>query len=173
MTFGPDEFDIEELKALLQLTRHGQEGGFFAETYRSDLLFPNASAKEGGVKARSIATAIYYLLTPTSVSMLHRIPWDEIFHFYLGDPVEMLQLYPDGSGRRWALGSDPRKGLRPQLIVPAGVWQGSRLLPGGRFSLLGTTMAPGFEPIDFEAGEREILSAIYPEFAAEIAALTR
>src|SRR5207245_2095434 len=94
---------------------------------------------------RWAGTAIYYLLTPDTFSALHRLPTDEVYHFYLGDPVEMLQLWPDGSGRVGTLGQDVRAGQLLQVIVPRGVWQGSRLRPGGAFALLGTTMAPGFD----------------------------
>src|SRR5262249_43063234 len=95
----------------------------------------------------------------------HRLPTDEIFHFYLGSPVEMLQLYEDGRGRVVTLGSNLLAGQSPQLVVPAGVWQGSCLAPGGAFALLGTTMAPGFDFADFEPGDRSLLNAQYPEFA--------
>src|SRR5581483_11176343 len=98
------------------------------------------------------ATAIYYLLTPDTVSAMHRLATDEIFHFYLGDPVEMLQLRPDGSHRVAILGPDLDAGQRPQIVVPRGVWQGARLVPGGRFALLGTTVAPGFDYADYETG---------------------
>ena len=87
---------------------------------------------------------------------MHRLQTDEIFHFYLGDPVEMLQLGPDDSGKVLILGTNLLRGMRPQVIVPAGVWQGSRLLPGGRFALLGTTVSPGFERADYENGQRDL-----------------
>jgi len=96
-----------------------------------------------------------------------------LFHFYLGDPVEQLQLRADGGGEVLVLGSDIAAGMLPQCLVPAGTWQGSRLRPGGRFALLGTTMSPGFESADFELGERSFLLEAYPLFAERIRALTR
>lgn len=123
--------------------------------------------------ARSAGTAIYYLLTPDGFSALHRLRSDEVFHFYLGDPVEMLQLFPDGAGRRVVLGTDLDRGMRPQVIMPRDVWQGSRLCAGGRFALLGTTVAPGFDVADFDPGRRDELVAAYPDFAELITALTR
>lgn len=163
---------VEELKSLLGLVEHAQEGGFFAETWRSPHLLP-AGALPGYAGARALGTAIYYLLTPDTFSEMHRLRSDEVFHFYLGDPVEMLQLAPGGAGRVVRLGADLAAGQRPQALVPAGVWQGSRLVPGGRYALLGTTVAPGFEPEDCERGTRAELAAGWPEHAGLIAALTR
>src|SRR6185369_1787456 len=116
--------------------------------------------------------AIYYLLTPDTFSALHRLPADELFHFYSGDPVEMLQLAPDGSGRVVLIGNDLEAGQRPQVVVPRGTWQGCRLLAGGKVALLGTTVAPGFEFSHYEGGVRMELSAGYPDFSELITALT-
>jgi predicted cupin superfamily sugar epimerase len=77
----------------------------------------------------------------------------------------MLQLFPDGTGRTVTLGPDVLAGQHPQLVVPRGVWQGSLLEPGGDFALLGATVAPGFDYADYEAGDREQLTAQYPAFA--------
>jgi predicted cupin superfamily sugar epimerase len=152
----------EELIRLLRLEPLPREGGWYRETYRSALQWPAA--------ARAAGTAIYYLLTPDTFSALHRLPTDEVFHFYLGDPVEMLQLGPSPTegGRILTLGPDILAGQQAQTVVPAGVWQGSQLREGGRFALMGTTMAPGFDFADYEAGERAVLTAMYPEFAGRI-----
>jgi predicted cupin superfamily sugar epimerase len=104
---------------------------------------------------------------------VHRLASDEIFHFYLGDPVEMLQLWPDGSHRLVLIGVDLQAGQRPQVLVPRGVWQGARLRPGGHFALLGTTVAPGFDYADYETGHRGHLLATYPTARDLIIALTR
>ena len=103
---------------------------------------------------------------------MHRLQSDEIFHFYLGDPVEMLQLSPDGTGQTVVLGSDLRVGMQPQVVVPRGVWQGSRLVAGGKFALLGCTVAPGFDFADYEHGRRTDLIRLYPQFREKIVALT-
>ena len=145
------------------------EGGFFAETYRSSRTIPGAA----GASERSLATAIYYLLTPETFSALHRLPGDEIYHFYLGDPVELLLLHADGRGETFVLGQDFANGMRLQQVVPGGVWQGSRLMPGSRFALMGTTMAPGFDFQDFEAGAFTALAATHPAFKEHIKQLTR
>jgi len=145
----------------LKLRAHPQEGGYFVESYRS-------SERLG---SRSVSTAIYYLLTPETRSSLHRLRSDEIFHFYLGDPVEMLHLRPDGSGAIVRLGPDLEAGEEVQVVVPAGVWQGARLRAGGRFALLGTTVAPGFEYEDYETGRAGELARAYPDWRPWIEAL--
>ena len=122
---------------------------------------------------RAAATAIYYLLTPETVSTLHRLASDEVFHFYLGDPVEMLHLLPDRSHQVLTLGHDLAAGMTLQVVVPAGVWQGARLAAGGRWALLGCTVAPGFEFADYEHGRRAPLMRAFPAARDLIVALTR
>ena len=156
----------DEVIAHLELQPHPVEGGFFRETYRSPETLPRAGAM------RSVSTAIYYLLTPKTVSALHRLPGDEVFHFYAGDPVRMLQLWPDGSTRTLTLGTELKAGQVPQLVVPGGVWQGSVLIEGGLWALLGATMAPGFDYADYASGDRAGLAARYPAEAKMIGRLT-
>jgi hypothetical protein len=163
----------DDVIRLLNLAPHPCEGGFFRETYRSRAALPAAAVGPEYAGPRSAGTAIYYLLTPNTFSEMHRLVGDEVFHFYLGDPVEMLQLPPDGPGRVVVLGSDLAAGQTPQTVVPAGVWQGSRLAAGGKFALLGCTVAPGFDYADYRAGRRAELTAARPQFAEMIAALTR
>lgn len=146
----------DDIKRRLRLEPLPEEGGYFRETYRS-----------------STSSAIYYLLVLGIFSAIHRLPGDELFHFYLGDPVEMLQLHPDGSSRTVVIGSDITAAMEPQVVVPGGMWQGCRLKDGGRFALMGTTMSPGFDPRDFERGNRDQLIAAYPGERARILALTR
>lgn len=163
----------DQIIALLNLTPHPKEGGYFIETYRSSETIPEKTLPSRYKGIRSFATAIYYLLTPETFSAMHRLQSDEIFHFYLGDPVEMLQLWPDGSGRLVILGSDILRGVQPQVVVPRGVWQGARLRSGGRFALLGTTVSPGFEFADYKSGQRDELTVSYRQFREWITALTK
>ena len=157
------------------------EGGLFRQTYSSaDQIDVNAlPALYSGISVpggkKPLGTAIYYLLTnePDSFSAFHRLLTDEIFHFYLGDPFEMTLLYPDGLSRQIILGQDLLQGQQVQFIAPRGVWQGSRVQPGGEYSLIGTTMAPGYTDSDYEAGERDALLAAYPAEYERIIALTR
>lgn len=151
-----------EIIELLNLQPHPCEGGYFRETYRaSDNFGP-----------RSVSTAIYYLLTPDTFSALHRLTSDEVFHFYLGSPVRMLQLDPAGAAREIVLGHDLALGQQVQVLAPRGVWQGSLLEPGGDLALLGCTVAPGFDYADYEHGDQAALLAQFPNHATLIRRLT-
>jgi predicted cupin superfamily sugar epimerase len=164
--------DAETLIRVLNLKPH-PEGGFYRETYRSpdQVAGVHLPPRYGGDRACS--TAIYYLLTAGSFSAMHRLKSDEIFHFYLGDPVEMLILPPSGTGTVVPIGTGLERGESPQVVVPAGAWQGARLKPGGRFALLGCTVAPGFDFADFKVGNRAGLKRAHPAFAEQIDQLTR
>ena len=142
----------DEIIRQLELKPH-PEGGFYRETYRS-------GEKPPGGKAAS--TAIYYLLVPGAVSHFHRLANDEIFHFYQGDVVEWFFLKKSAPPERHLLGPIDKGGL-PQLVVPAGTWFAGRLAGGGAYSLMGTTVAPGFEFSDFELGDRGALLRLFPE----------
>ena len=163
----------KEIQELLKLQPLPVEGGYFAETYRSQSTLSQRSLPSGYSGERALSTSIYYMVTPDTFSAMHRLKGDEVYHFYLGDPAEMLILTPDGTGETLLMGQDIVSGMRLQHVVPGGAWQGSRLVPGGKFALLGTTMAPGFDPADFELGAREVLSARFPAYAELIAVLTR
>jgi len=162
----------DKIIALLNLKPH-PEGGYFVETYRSSETLSEKALPSRYQGIRSFGTAIYYLLAPETFSAMHQLQSDEIFHFYLGDPVEMLQLWPDGSAKILILGSDILNGMQPQVVVPRGVWQGARLLKNGNFALLGTTVSPGFEFMDYESGKRDELIKSFPQFQELIIALTR
>jgi predicted cupin superfamily sugar epimerase len=164
--------NVEDVLRIFSLVPLPGEGGYFRETYRSQLVIPKEALPPVYTGPRYVGTAIYYLLTPNTSSLIHRLPGDEVFHFYLGDPVEMLQIHPNGKAYSVVIGSDIERDMQPQVVVPAGVWQGSRLVPGGRFALLGTTMAPGFEFGDFEPGNQTVLLRQFPEYADLIRALT-
>ena len=162
----------EQLIKLLGLKSH-PEGGYYRETYRSDEIIGKGALPERYTGNRRYGTAIYYLLTLESFSAIHRLKTDEIYHFYLGDPVELVQLLPDGSGRVVTLGNDIAGGAQVQTVVSRGTWHGSRLAEGGKYALLGTTVAPGFEFADTEVGRRSDLIRSYPSFSDTIIALTR
>jgi predicted cupin superfamily sugar epimerase len=159
----------DQVKKALGLQPHPREGGWYVRTYES------ATMAEGGV--RRTGTAIYYLLEPDTFSEMHRLASDEIFHFYAGDAVEQLQLFPDGTGKRVLIGNDLADGERPQVVVPAGVWQGARLASpdGGKhgWALLGCTVSPGFEYEDYEAEAAEFFERGWPGWAGLARELTR
>jgi uncharacterized protein len=164
----------EDVKKLLGLQPHPREGGWYVRTYESSELVGGAAFEDGRyVGARRTGTAIYYLLEHGTFSEMHRLKSDEVFHFYAGDAVEMLQLKEGGTGATMVIGNDLLSGQRPQVVVQRGVWQGTRLLEGGSWALLGCTVSPGFEFEDYESGERERLCVEWPGFVEQITALTR
>lgn len=165
----------DQLIEFLHLSPLPLEGGYFRQTHRSEETIPGSALPARYGRAKTLGTAIYYLLTsdPDSFSALHRLPTDEVYHFYLGDPVEMLLLLPEGRSERVLLGHDLLSGQHVQHVVPRNVWQGSRLVDGGRFALMGTTMAPGFDEGDYAGGDRGELVRSYPAEADRIRRLTR
>jgi uncharacterized protein len=162
----------DEIKKLLNLAPHPCEGGFYRRTWSSEVMVPHAVLPARYPADRRAGTCIYYLLEPRTFSEMHRLASDEIFHFYYGDPVEMLQLLPDGSAQTVILGNDLARGQYPQIIVPSRVWQGSRLLPGGQVALFGCTVCPGFDFADYESGRRDSLQRDYPTSSDLIGILT-
>jgi len=156
----------DEIKKLLNLEPHPIEGGAFRRTYTS------AEAVNLARGIRPAGTAIYYLLEPGTFSEMHVLESDEVFHFYLGDPVEMLQLYLGGGSAVFTLGPDLEAGQHVQLIVPAGVWQGTRLKGDGEVALLGCTVTPGFDYADYRNASYDELAAKWPDQAERIQALT-
>ena len=152
---------------------HPGEGGYYVESYRSGEKIAQTALLTRYRSDRNLGTAILYLLTPDTYSALHRVASDEIFHFYLGDAVTMLQLHPDGSSEVITLGQDILSGQRVQVAVPRDSWQGCFLNKGGKFALMGTTVAPGFETADFEPARRQDLLKRYPSQQNLIIQLTR
>ena len=158
------DMTVEELVARFGLEPLRLEGGFFVETWRGE-------ERDG----RPAGTSILVLLAAArdQFSALHRLPVTEVWHYHLGDPIEMLLLRPDGTSSVVWLGPDLRSGHVLQLVVPAGTWMGARVRPSGTWSLFGATMAPGFIPADYEGGDGDALAAVYPERAELIRALWR
>lgn len=171
MTFN--SMTADDIIRTLKLAPLPLEGGFYRETYRAPLQVMAPRGSDGPIVRRSASTAIYYLVTPDSFSTLHRVPFEEVFHFYLGDPVEMFVIQPDGSHTIDVLGSDIMRGQHPQKVVNGGLWQGTRLLDGGKWALLGTTVSPGFDFADFESGPREEMCEKFPVHGALIERFTR
>jgi len=145
---------VDEIIAALGLDPLPDEGGMW-----SQVLIDNNS------------TAIFYLLRGDDFSALHRLPGPEVYHHYMGAPLEMLLLHPDGPVTRPVLGTDLVAGERPAIVVPGGTWQGSR--SRGSWTLVGTTMSPPFSFDELEIGDRERLAGAYPSATDEIASLTR
>jgi predicted cupin superfamily sugar epimerase len=141
------------------------EGTLFLQTYCSE-----QEIEDG----KPIGTAILalYCDEPRSVSLFHKLPVDEVWHFYAGDPLRLILLFPDGSSKDVIMGNNPLEGQQVQYVVPANVWQAGHLLEGGRYSLYGCTMAPGFVKEMFEGGSQEQLLGLWPDRAADIQKLS-
>lgn len=160
-----DFLSPEEIIQALHLTPLTEEGGMVAETYTSEEIYEN----------RRCGSAIYYLLTGDAFSHLHMLSADEIWHFYYGDPVELIQIRDrDGQKTVSVLGTNIRNGERPQILVKKNSWQGARLLPGGKFgfALMGTTMSPSYHEGDFVRADRETLIRRFPDHEEEIKKVT-
>jgi hypothetical protein len=156
----------------LQLLPH-PEGGYYRETYRSDTVLLESATDLGFNGDRQLCTAIYFLIEKDNFSALHRIKSDEIWHFYGGDALEVIEIDEAGQLICTAVGPNITAGQVPQYLVKAGRWFGSRVLKGGSFSFVGCTVAPGFDFRDFEMASRESLLTKFPEYREVISELTR
>lgn len=148
------------------------EGGYFAETYRSAEFIPESALPGRFGGTRAFGTAIYFLLEKHRFSALHRIQGDEVWHFYAGGPLDVFVINPEATLTVIRLGNDSTKGEVFQAVVPAGCWFGSQTAPGTEFSLVGCTVAPGFDFADFELGDRAALLADFPQHREVIESLT-
>lgn len=146
--------DARAVAVALDLAPLDHEGGLFRQNYVDEH-----------------STAIYYLLADPDFSALHILDQVEVYHWYAGAPLRLCLLFPDGSTAEPVLGPDIAAGQVPQFVVPAGVWQGSS--SAGEWTLVGTTMAPGFDWEGFRLGDRAELAAAYPAAVERIATLVR
>ncbi len=170
--------EAQALAAHYGLQRLPVEGIFYQRTWIArrggQALTPPANAEAAPGDPPPVGTAIIgmYCAAPPSFSRFHRLAFDEVWHFYQGDPFRLVLLHPDGSSQIVVMGTDWRSGQLAQFVVPAGVWQAGELLPGGALALFGCTMAPGFIGWAFEAGRYADLLARYPQHAEDIRRLS-
>ena len=151
----------EELVRLYGLLPH-PEGGFFKETYRSTGTIPKAVLPAAFSGPRHYSTAILFLLPAGTVSRMHRLHADELWHFHLGGPLELSAIHPDGKVETLTLGPDVLAGQRLQHAVLAGCWFAAAPAPGAPYSFVGATVSPGFDFADFQLGRYEELAARFP-----------
>jgi predicted cupin superfamily sugar epimerase len=156
----------------LELSPH-PEGGYFRQTYRSQVSIAREALPRGYAGARAVATAIYFLLEGQNFSAFHRLRSDELWHFYAGAPLMVHGIDPLGKYFSILLGSDPEAGQVLQAAVPAGCWFASHVSDWKSWALVGCTVAPGFEFEDFEMAKRAELLAEYPQHRELIERLTR
>ncbi len=156
----------------LNLIAH-PEGGYYRETYRSDLSIAREALPPQFTGSRLVSTAIYFLLEGDNFSAFHRLRSDELWHFYAGSTIVVHVIEPDGGCSEIHLGSDAEAGEVFQAVVKAGRWFASRVRDPQSFALAGCTVAPGFDFADFELGKRSELTKLYPQHRKLIEQLTR
>ncbi|AFY62318.1 cupin domain-containing protein [Synechococcus sp. PCC 6312] len=149
------------------------EGGYFRETYRATGIIPGQALPPNFAGGdRNYGTAIYFLLQSGQFSALHRIQADEVWHFYAGSGLTVVVISPEGERTDLHLGADIDQGQQFQAWVPAGAWFGAYVNEPESYSLVGCTVAPGFDFRDFEMGERNKLLAAFPHHQDLITCLT-
>lgn len=149
------------------------EGGYFRQTYRSEVTIAREALPLGFGGGRPASTAIYFLLEGKNFSAFHRLRSDEMWHFYIGAAVSVHVIDTSGKYSSIMLGNDPEAGQVLQAVVPAGCWFASHVADWESFALVGCTVAPGFDFADFELGQRGALRVSYPECGDLIERLTR
>ncbi len=162
---------IRSLITALELQPH-PEGGWYREVFRSADRFAPSALPERYLGSRSCVTSIYFLLRSGEVSRFHRLRSDELWHFYEGVPLTLHLLHPDGTYGSVCLGKDPRKGEQYVVAVPRGIWMGAEGPQKRGYSLVGCTVAPGFDFTDFDLARRDELLAMYPARSDIIGRLT-
>ena len=156
----------------LNLIAH-PEGGYYCETYRSQLSIAREALPPEFSGPRLVSTAIYFLLEGENFSAFHRLRSDELWHFHAGSTITVHVIGPDGGYSEIQLGSNAQAGEVFQAVVKAGCWFASRVRDRSSFALAGCTVAPGFDFADFELGKRSELVKLYPQHRELIEQLTR
>lgn len=162
---------INGIVSKLDLLPH-PEGGFYKESYRSSELIKQSYLPNRFSGDRNFSTAIYFLLTSGNFSAFHRIQQDEVWHFYEGVPLNVHVITPEGKYTKHKVGHI-HQGLQPQLVVPKGCWFASNIDQEESYTLVGCTVAPGFDFADFELASRQDLIYLFPEHKTIINKLTR
>ncbi len=164
--------EAEEIIKRLELLPH-PEGGWYREVYRSDELIMIASLPERYIVPHCFSTSIYFLLKSDDFSAFHRIRSDETWHFYLGSPLIIYCIYPDGSSSQVLMGNKLSDGQFLQHTISRDCWFAAKCIIDKSFSLVGCTVSPGFEFQDFKLGQRQKLIGLFPQHTSVITEFTR
>lgn len=164
------DLTAEEIQRLLDLAPNAT-CGFVRVTYTSKLSIAPGGLPAPFAGGQPLGSALYFLVTPEAPVRLHRIRNDQLYHYYLGDPLELFLLHADGSSERVIVGPDLRAGHRAQLLIPGNTFHTARLLGQGRWFLGASTEWPAVIPSDVELGDVEVLAATHPKVAADIRAI--
>ncbi|MBX3007180.1 MAG: cupin domain-containing protein [Melioribacteraceae bacterium] len=156
----------------LNLIAH-PEGGYYSETYRSEEFYNPESLPHRYQGVRTFSTLIYFLLREDQVSLFHRLLSDEVWHFYLGSPIILHTIDENGVYNQKNIGSKVLEDESPQVIIKRNTWFAAELKDKSQFSLVGCTVAPGFEYRDFELGRRDDLIKIYPQHSGLISKFSK
>ena len=140
--------------------------GFVRETYRAKQQIAPGGLAAPFADGRPLGSALYFMVTPQAPVRLHRIRNDQLYHYYLGDPIEVLLLR--GQGEHVIVGPDLRAGHRVQLLIPGNTFHTARIIGQKRWFLGGSTEWPGVIPADVELGKPDQLTAEFPQVAADI-----
>jgi hypothetical protein len=164
--------NAETIIKTLKLQKH-PEGGYYSETYRSKEIIKKTYLPERFTGDRSFCTAIYFLLTEKDISAFHKIKQDELWHFYYGDPLTIHMINQEGVYSKIILGPNITEGETLQAVVSAGTYFGAEINNQTQhFSLVGCTVAPGFDFADFKMPERKELLKLFPKHGKIIKKLT-
>jgi predicted cupin superfamily sugar epimerase len=162
---------VEKIIKDLELQPH-PEGGYFKETYRSMGLIDEDSLGAEYDGQRNFSTGIYFLLPSNTFSAFHKINQDEIWHFYDGSPVRIHMISKTGDYSSILVGRNFDKGETLQFVVPGGYWFAARVENDDHYSLVGCTVAPGFDFRDFVIADRQALISNFPKYRELITAFT-
>lgn len=159
----------DEIRIRLGL-QPNQTCGYVRETYKSALQLEAGALPAPFNAARPVGTGLYFMMTPAEPVKLHRIRNDQLYHYYLGDPIEVLMLHVDGTSEKAVVGPDLRAGQQLQLFIPGGTFHTARVIDARPFFLGASTEWPGVIPADVEIGNVDALAAKYPGVADDIRA---
>ncbi len=163
----PNDISAEEIRQQLQLEPN-QTCGFVRSTYTSALTIPANTLPQPFAQERPAGTGLFFMVTPQAPVRLHRIMNDQLYHYYLGDPIELLMLFEDGTHRLVTVGPDVMNGQHVQLFIPGGTFHTAQITGARRWFLGGSTEWPGVIPADVELGDAESLATRFPEVAEQI-----
>jgi len=162
----------EEVRTLLKLEPH-PTCGFVRETYRSSLAIAPGGLPPPFADGRPAGSALFFMVTPEAPVHLHRIRNDQLYHYYLGDALEVVMIPDGGTVERVVVGPDLGAGQRVQLFIPGNTFHTARLAANGSWFLGGSTEWPGVLPADVETGDVEELAKQFPDAAADLRAIAK
>ncbi len=165
-----EDLTADEVGSLLQLAPNAT-CGFVRVTFASTAVIAAGGLPAPFAGERPLGSALYFMVTSGAPVRLHRIRNDQLYHYYLGDPLELFLLHEDGSFERIVIGPDLRGGQRVQQLIPGNTFHTARLMAPRGWVLGASTEWPGVVPADVEIGDLDAMAAQYPAVAAEMRAI--